>query len=424
MRRRDRRRRRGRPRHRDLRAPRQPRRSVVLLDGAQSPGAKILVSGGSRCNVTNATVTERDFWGGTPSVIRRVLRAFPVERHGRVLPRDRRQPARRSRRQAVPRHQSRARRARRAAARERRAGATLVRDIASRTCRVLDVAPRTPTPHGDSRRHDRPRRRCGASAVVLATGGQSLPKSGSDGAGFAIAERLGHTIVPTTPALAPLLLDATDRVHAERFRRVAGRRARGAGSTARSATRLTGSLLWTHFGISGPVALNASRHWLRAQLEGRAVAHHRELPSRRTFDDGRRRLAATRRREARRRRCSPRSRRCCRRRSPPRSCDSSRSTATATLAHFARDDRRAPVARAGRVAAAGHRLARLHLRRGDGRRRGAHRNRPGDDGSRGCAPGSVVRRRNPRRRRPDRRLQFPVGLVERVRRRPRARARI
>jgi predicted Rossmann fold flavoprotein len=38
------------------------------------------------------------------------------------------------------------------------------------------------------------------------------------------------------------------------------------------AERLRGSLLWTHFGISGPVALNASRHWARAHLEGRPVA--------------------------------------------------------------------------------------------------------------------------------------------------------
>jgi predicted flavoprotein YhiN len=52
--------------------------SVVLLDSARAPGAKILVSGGSRCNVTNATVTEHDFCGGRPSVIRRVLRAFSV----------------------------------------------------------------------------------------------------------------------------------------------------------------------------------------------------------------------------------------------------------------------------------------------------------------------------------------------------------
>ena len=49
------------------------------------------------------------------------------------------------------------------------------------------------------------------AAVVLATGGQSLPKTGSDGAGFEIARALGHTIVAPTPALAPLLLDAGRR---------------------------------------------------------------------------------------------------------------------------------------------------------------------------------------------------------------------
>ena len=53
-------------------------RSVRLLDGARKPGAKILVSGGSRCNVTNAAVTERDFWGGRSTTVRRILRALPV----------------------------------------------------------------------------------------------------------------------------------------------------------------------------------------------------------------------------------------------------------------------------------------------------------------------------------------------------------
>ena len=110
-----------------------------------------------------------------------------------------------------------------------------------------------------------------ASAVVLATGGQALPKSGSDGAGFAIARRLGHTIVPTTPALAPLLLDATDTVHAA-VSGVSQEVELTVWIDGAVAVRLTGSLLWTHFGISGPVVLNASRHWLRAQLEGRPVA--------------------------------------------------------------------------------------------------------------------------------------------------------
>src|SRR5471030_1197709 len=53
-------------------------RSIVLIEGARRPGAKILVSGGSRCNVTNIHVSERDFWGGRAATIRRILRALPV----------------------------------------------------------------------------------------------------------------------------------------------------------------------------------------------------------------------------------------------------------------------------------------------------------------------------------------------------------
>jgi predicted Rossmann fold flavoprotein len=104
-----------------------------------------------------------------------------------------------------------------------------------------------------------------ARRVVLATGGLSLPKTGSDGAGYRFATALGHSIVPPTPALAPLELngafhgplagvscDAEIVVQVKRVRPV----------------RLRGSLLWTHFGISGPVALDASRHWHRARVQG------------------------------------------------------------------------------------------------------------------------------------------------------------
>ena len=75
---------------------------IVLLDGAARPGAKILVSGGSRCNVTNAAVGEADFRGAPPHLVRRVLRAFGVaetvaffreigvplheEEHGKLFP--------------------------------------------------------------------------------------------------------------------------------------------------------------------------------------------------------------------------------------------------------------------------------------------------------------------------------------------------
>ena len=53
-------------------------RAVTLVESAKTPGAKILVSGGSRCNVTNRVVSETDFWGGRRTVVRNVLRAFRV----------------------------------------------------------------------------------------------------------------------------------------------------------------------------------------------------------------------------------------------------------------------------------------------------------------------------------------------------------
>ena len=242
-------------------------RSVVLLDGARAPGAKILVSGGSRCNVTNTIVTERDFCGGRPSVIKHVLRAFPVsetvaffreigvslheEAGGKLFP-----------------DTNRARDVLAALLRESDAvGARLLAGH-----RVIDLTtpePNTPGPSGFRVVTDRGE--MAASAVVLATGGQALPKSGSDGAGFAIARRLGHTIVPTTPALAPLLLDASDAVHAA-VSGVSQDVELAVWVDGSVAVRLMGALLWTHFGISGPVALDASRHWLRARLEGRPAA--------------------------------------------------------------------------------------------------------------------------------------------------------
>jgi predicted Rossmann fold flavoprotein len=249
-------------------------RSVVLLEGARKPGAKILVSGGSRCNVTNATVTERDFWGGRASIVRRVLRAFPVadtiaffheigvglheETGGKLFP-----------------DTNRARDVLDALVRESES-------VGAELCsgrRVTDVERsaagfRIVTDRGDLQ----------AASVVLATGGQSLPKSGSDGAGFAIARRLGHSIVPTTPALAPLMLDEADPVH-RALSGVSQDVELAVWVDGAVAVRLSGALLWTHFGISGPVALNASRHWLRAQLENRPVVITANLSPGARFED-------------------------------------------------------------------------------------------------------------------------------------------
>ena len=221
------------------------------------------MSGGSRCNVTNASVTDADFWGGTRAIVRRVLRAFPVpdtiaffdelgvrlheEAGGKLFP-----------------DSNRARDVLDALLRAvDAAGATLRSGH-----RVLDV----------SREADRFRittssGEIDAGAVVLATGGQSLPKTGSDGAAYAIARSLGHSITPTTPGLAPLLLAEDEVDGAVAFHRELAGVAHDAELTlwidGSVAVRIHGALLWTHFGISGPAALDMSRHWLRARLDGR-----------------------------------------------------------------------------------------------------------------------------------------------------------
>jgi hypothetical protein len=111
-------------------------------------------------------------------------------------------------------------------------------------------------------------------AVVLATGGRSLPKTGSDGAGYLFARAHGHGYVETTPALVPLILADGPTLRSAPTKSLAGV-AHPVAVTVRSegdaVVRLEGAMLWTHFGVSGPVMLNASRHWLRARLEGHAA---------------------------------------------------------------------------------------------------------------------------------------------------------
>lgn len=255
-------------------------RPVLVLDGAAKPGAKILISGGSRCNVTNSVVSERDFWGGKPSIIRRVLRAFPVgetiewfasmdvplheEAHGKLFP-----------------DTNRSRDVLDALLRELRSSGAQLQS----STRVSAI-----TRSGGGFILDTARGAIAAKRVVLATGGQSLPKSGSDGAGFDIARTLGHGIVPTTPALVPLT--AGEGFHSE-VAGVAHDVELALWIDRAIAQRVSGALLWTHFGISGPAALDMSRHWLRAQLEQRPAAMTVSFFPGHTFDQIDRRLTGT-----------------------------------------------------------------------------------------------------------------------------------
>jgi predicted flavoprotein YhiN len=259
---------------------------VTLLNAHPRVGLKILMSGGTRCNVTHATVSERDFSGGSPNVIRRVLRAFPaaqtrewferelgvplkLEETGKYFPEsDDAQSVldalleAASRAGVVLRAGERVVRLERAGA-AWRAGLQHVSGSAEFGEGVSRAGATTFTlPEAEVEEWEE------ADAVVLATGGLSFPRTGSDGTGYALALSLGHTLVPTVPALTPLVaVDPMCRsaqgvtLNAELALWVEGR----------VESRVRGSLMFAHFGVTGPAALDLSRRWHRAEGKPRRV---------------------------------------------------------------------------------------------------------------------------------------------------------
>lgn len=233
-----------------------PQSTIVLLDGARKLGAKILVAGGGRCNVTHDVVAADAYAGSSRNAIRKVLQRFDVaptiaffrelgvelkrEETGKLFPTT--------------------------------DDSHTVLNALLRAARSANVQFMNPC------RVEKIEVRAGkfrvsgawgeliADKVVLATGGKSLPKSGSDGAGYRLARSLGHTITPDIfPALVPLTLPndhflcglsglalpATFTVYAGNGKAVAS---------------FTDSALCTHFGLSGPVVLDISRYWLATEL--------------------------------------------------------------------------------------------------------------------------------------------------------------
>ena len=229
--------------------------AVVAVDGARKLGAKILVAGGGRCNVTHVRVDEADYAGSTPPAIRKVLRRFPVadtvaffaaagvtlkeEETGKLFPVS---DSARTVLEALVREAG-------------RAGATLLHPARVTALARDDTGFTATTAAGTMR----------AGRVILCTGGKSLPKSGSDGGGLDLARGLGHSLtLPIVPALVPLALPAGHWITtlsgltlpAEIVLRTAG---------GKRLFATTGSTLCTHVGLSGPAILDISRHWLMAR---------------------------------------------------------------------------------------------------------------------------------------------------------------
>lgn len=239
-----------------------PTLRVVAVDSAKILGAKILVAGGGRCNVTHHAVDASDYSGSTPALIARVLGRFGVDETVAFF---------------------------------EQLGVTLKREETGKLFPTTDQARTVLTALLQAAQDARieilhPMRvdsvaktatgfllQCGsdsiaARSVILATGGLALPKSGSDGSGLRFAQLFEHTLTPrVVPALVPLTLHDGHWLTALSGLALPAEITvvTGAGKVARLANAraipvIRGAILCTHFGLSGPAILDVSRHWLHS----------------------------------------------------------------------------------------------------------------------------------------------------------------
>lgn len=218
---------------------------VLLLEQARQPAEKIRISGGGRCNFTNLHTTPANFLSDNPRFCHSALSGYTqrdfialVERYGIAWHEKTRGQlfCDGSSRQIIEMLLEECRKARA----QWRLG---VRTSAiSRDESGFVIA----TDHGEFR----------SRSLVVATGGPSIPKMGSSGFGYRIAEQFGLKIVPPRPALVPLTFDADLLA---RFKDLSGISVEAVVSYGK--TRFDEALLFTHRGLSGPAILQMSSYW-------------------------------------------------------------------------------------------------------------------------------------------------------------------
>lgn len=237
-------------------------RQVLLLEKMESPGRKLLLTGKNRCNLTNTDRVQEFLDHFNPSgkfltqlfyrFFNQDLREFfhrrgvptAVQRGGRVFP-----------------------------------ASEEARDVLDALLDWLHgqhVEIRTSTPAqelmltgGRITGVKTPQGAIQARAVILAAGGKAYPGTGSTGDGYDLARQAGHRIIPVRPALVPLV---TRGETAQRLQGLSLENIRvSLWVDGTKETDLFGEMLFTHFGVSGPVILTLSRTVVDHLREGRQV---------------------------------------------------------------------------------------------------------------------------------------------------------
>ncbi|MFT3684160.1 MAG: aminoacetone oxidase family FAD-binding enzyme [Phycisphaerales bacterium] len=240
---------------------------IVALDGASKLGAKILVAGGGRCNVTHYAVDEMAYAGSSRNAIKKVIRSFGVEQTKAFFTELGVELKREETGKLFPTTDDAHTVLDALLLAAREAGVELVHPW-----RVGSVArteggftiERAFTPEQIAEgRHET----LTASRIILATGGMALPRSGSDGVGYGFAKAMGHTITQQVfPSLVPLTCEEGWFLKELSGIAVPATLTVTTGSGKKLAS-FTNSTLFTHFGLSGPGPLDVSRYYLDAKRE-------------------------------------------------------------------------------------------------------------------------------------------------------------
>lgn len=231
-------------------------RRVLLLDHAPEVGKKILISGGGRCNFTNIHTAPDRYLSANPHFAKSALGRYTAQDFLAL----------------VERH--------RIAWHEKTLGqlfcdgsARQVVDMLLDECAQGQVEIRTGRPVGEIAHADG-RHRVGddeAPALVIATGGPSIPKMGATGFAYGLARRFGLKVVEPRPALVPLTLPPDQAL----FRELSGVATDVVARAGKAA--FPEAALFTHRGLSGPAILQISSYWRHGEpiqidfLPGRPV---------------------------------------------------------------------------------------------------------------------------------------------------------
>ena len=236
-------------------------RRVLVIDHARAPGEKIRISGGGRCNFTNLGIAADRFLSQNPrfalSALKRYtqwdfidrMRQWNISWHEKTLGQlfcD--GPAT----QVV---------------------AALQRDLAEAGGQLwLDTGLGALRREAGGFVQDTTRGPVRAAAVVVATGGKSIPKMGATGHGYRLAEQFGLPMVETRPGLVPLTFATQELAWMTPLAGVAVD-----GTVRHGRTRFAEAMLFTHRGLSGPAILQISSYWREGDSISLDLSNGRDL---------------------------------------------------------------------------------------------------------------------------------------------------